>query len=97
MTGEQTAARVPGQRQDASVAVLRSLRRLDPGVLAQVLRGLLTLGGAAERPVLGAWGWPSESEGQEGKAPGGPLGALAHTGQPGQGPWAFVSASESTG
>ena len=79
MTGEPTAAGVLGQRQGASVAVLRGPQRLDPGVLAQVLRGLLTLSGAAERLVLRAWGWPSGSEGQEGKALGGAPGGHLHT------------------
>ena len=58
-----------------------SLWRLDPGALAQVLRGLLTLSSGAERPMLGAC---SPGEGQEGKALGGASGgALAHTCRPG--------------
>ena len=62
MTGEPTAAHVPGQRQGAGFAVLRGPQRLDSGVLAQVLQGLLSLSGAAERLVLRAWGWPLGSE-----------------------------------
>lgn len=51
--GERTAGRVPGQRGRRRCCA-RSPWRLDPGALAQVLRGLLTVGSGAECPVLGA-------------------------------------------